>query len=302
MRDPDLDDLRPSLKWKVFTSRRPGLTREVPGGAPSLMWVASSSTLLYGERDAVLVDTFLTVEQGRALVDAVVACEKNLTTIYVTHAHGDHFFGLGVLLARFPQARAVALPQVVRGMARQVGADGLARWRAAFPGQLPERTPIADVLEGDAIDLEGHRLVPLALGHTDAPSSTCLHVPSLDLVVAGDVVYDGIHLYLAETTPASRREWIDALATIDALEPRVVIAGHKLPDGDDSPRHVGETRQYLEDFSRLVESTASARELFDAMLARYPTRANPGSLWTAARAAKRDRPRRAASTAAAAAG
>jgi glyoxylase-like metal-dependent hydrolase (beta-lactamase superfamily II) len=249
----------------------------------------------------VLVDTFLTIEQGRALVDAVVACDKNLTTIYVTHAHGDHFFGLAALLARFPQARAVALPQVVRSMGRQVTTDGLARWRAGFPGQIPERTPIADVLEGDAIDLEGHRLVPLALGHTDAPSSTCMHVPSLDLVIAGDAVYDGIHLYLAESTAASRREWLAALDTIDALEPRTVIAGHKLPEGDDSPRHVGDTRRYLEEFIGLEATTATPRELFDAMLARYPTWVNPGSLWAAALAAKRVRqPQRApVSTAAA---
>lgn len=295
----DLDDLQPSLKWKVFTSRRPGLSRGLPPGSdPGLMWVANSATLIYGERDAVLVDTFLTIAQARALVDAVVFSQRNLTTIYVTHAHGDHFFGLAALLERFPQARAVALPQVVRAMARQVSPEYLARfWRAAFPGQIPERTPIADVLEADAIDLEGHRLVPLALGHTDTPSSTCLHVPSIDLVVAGDVVFNGTHLHLAESTPQSRRAWLAALDTLDVLEPRFVIAGHKVPEGDDGPRHVDETRRYLRDFIRLDEETVTAHQLFEAMLRRYPNRANPGSLWSAAQAVKRVRRPQAATAA-----
>src|SRR6266851_7087560 len=94
------------LSYKVFTATRPGLNRDVPAGKESLMWVANSSTLIYGEHDAVLVDTFLTTGQSQTLLDWVVASGKNLTTIYVTHGHGDHFFGLASLLERFPRARA----------------------------------------------------------------------------------------------------------------------------------------------------------------------------------------------------
>ena len=102
------------LNWDVLTIRRPGLGRDVPAGKEALMWVANSSTLISGERDAVLVDTFLTTEQSQTLVDWVVASGKNLTAIYVTHAHGDHFFGLAPLLERFSHARAVATPEVVK--------------------------------------------------------------------------------------------------------------------------------------------------------------------------------------------
>ena len=86
-----------TLGYKVFTVTRPGLNRDVPPGKESLMWVANSSTLIYGARDAVLVDTFLTVEQCNGLADAIVASGKTLKAIYVTHAHGDHFFGIKVL-------------------------------------------------------------------------------------------------------------------------------------------------------------------------------------------------------------
>jgi ribonuclease BN (tRNA processing enzyme) len=95
------------LQWSVFVTKRPGLNRELPSGYESLSWVPNSSTLIYGERDAVLVDTFLTAEASQALADWVVASGRNLTTIYLTHGHGDHFFGIGLLKRRFPHARAV---------------------------------------------------------------------------------------------------------------------------------------------------------------------------------------------------
>jgi glyoxylase-like metal-dependent hydrolase (beta-lactamase superfamily II) len=92
------------LNYKVFTVTRPGLNRDVPAGKESLLWVANSSTLIYGECDAVLVDTFLTVDQTKGLADAIAASGKTLKAIYVTHAHGDHFFGLKILQERFPRS------------------------------------------------------------------------------------------------------------------------------------------------------------------------------------------------------
>src|SRR5437660_6712736 len=107
------------LKWNVFVIKRQGLTRDLPPGKEQWTWVPTSATLIYGKRDAVLVDALLTVEQAHALVDWVTASEKNLTTIYVTHGHGDHFFGIATLQERFPNARAVATADVVRVMQQQ---------------------------------------------------------------------------------------------------------------------------------------------------------------------------------------
>ena len=111
-------------------------------------------------------------------------------------------------------------------------------------------------------------------------------MPSIGLIVAGDVVYNGIHPYLAETTTRTREQWIHALAELDALAPRSVVAGHKVPDHDDDPRHIAETRRYLRDFNRLDQATDTPRELFDGMIAIHPDRANTGSLWGAAHGAK----------------
>jgi glyoxylase-like metal-dependent hydrolase (beta-lactamase superfamily II) len=251
------------------------------------MWVPTSATLIYGKRDAVLVDAFLTVEQANALVEWVAATGKNLTTIYVTHGHGDHFFGIGAVLDRFPNARAVATPDVVKVMRKQASPEYVAGfWNARYPGQIPDRLVLADELKGNVINLEGDNLVVVEVGHTDTDHTTCLHVPSVGLVVAGDAAYNEVHLYLAESNAQTRKEWIAALDKIETLKPSAVIAGHKKAEKDDSPRIIEKTRQYIRDFERLVESTTTARDLYDGMLELYPDRANPGSLWGSAHVVK----------------
>ena len=282
-----IEDAKGQLKYEVLVRKRPGLARRLPPGKEELRWVANSATLIYGERDAVLVDAFLTIEQSNALVEWIAASGKNLTTIYITHAHGDHFFSLGMLLDRFPNAKAVATPEVCTAMLNQITPEFLKDfWEPRFPQQIPGRLTGAQPLDGSEIALEGESLAVIKLGHTDTDNSTCVYVPSLALVVAGDAVYNGIHPFQAETNDRNRPEWFAALDKIDALHPQAVIAGHKVPGADDSPDNVARTRQYLLDFSRLQQSTKTAIELYDRMLDLYPERANPGSLWEAAVAAK----------------
>jgi glyoxylase-like metal-dependent hydrolase (beta-lactamase superfamily II) len=275
------------LWWKTLTKTRPGVTQGIPPGKEALSWVANSVTLIYGERDACLVDTLLTAAHARELVEWVTACEKKLTTIYITHAHGDHFFGLQALLERFPEARAIATPDVVRSMKQQISPEYVQSfWEKRFPGLLPNKFAVAEAIEGNRFELEGHELTVVEIGHTDTENTTCLYVPSIDLVVAGDAVYNGIHLYLAESSRRSRPEWLGALDKIAALRPLNVIAGHKVPDADDDPRHIEETRKYIQDFIGLNEVTKTPRELYDRMLEHYPDRLNPGALWASAQTAK----------------
>ena len=137
-----------SCTWKVLTIRRPGLTRDLPPGTESLQWVANSVTLIEGRHDAVLVDTFLTTEQSQVLLDWILASGKNLTAIYVTHGHGDHFFGLAPLLERFPTAKAVATPAVVKAMQAHLSPASIENfWKRLFPGQIPDRLLVAEPLE-----------------------------------------------------------------------------------------------------------------------------------------------------------
>jgi len=276
------------LNWDVFvTPGIPIITRDLPPGVREAYFQAMASTLIYGMRDAVLVDAFMTVKQANALADWVAAKGKNLTTIYITHGHGDHWFGIGTLLERFPNARAVATPNVVKVMRQQASPEGLKIWKAAFPDQIPNRLVIAEELKGNAIDLEGRELVAVELGHTDTDYTTCLSVPSVGLVVAGDAAYNDVHLYLAQSNAQTRREWISALDNIESLHPRAVVATHKRPENDDNPRIVEQTRQYIRDFDRLAGTTTTAQELYNKMLELYPNRINPGwALWSSARAVK----------------
>jgi glyoxylase-like metal-dependent hydrolase (beta-lactamase superfamily II) len=278
-----------ALNWDVLvTPGIPAVSSDLAPGTEQLMWSPISSTLISGKRDAVLIDTFITVEQAEILVDCVAASGKNLTTIYVTHGHGDHFFGIGALLDRFPNARAVATSDVVKLMRQQASPEFVANfWNAFFPRQIPDRRVIAEELKGNVIDLEGHDLVVVDVGHTDTDYTTCLHVPSAGLVVAGDAAYNDVHLYLAESNAQTRREWIAALDKIESLKPRAVIAGHKRAGNDDSPKIIEETRQYIRDFDRVAGTTTNARGLYDKMLELYPDRVNPGgALWLSARGVK----------------
>jgi glyoxylase-like metal-dependent hydrolase (beta-lactamase superfamily II) len=275
------------LEWKLLARKRASATQDVPPGKEDLAWVSGTVTLIYGQRDAVLVDTFLTERHSRELVDWVVESGKNLTTIYVTHAHGDHYFGLKLLFDRFPNTKAVATAPVVATIQNQIKPDSITSiWQPGFAGQLPSQLIAPEVLDGDTFYLEGEALKVIELGHTDASHSTALFVPSIGLVISGDCVYNNTHLYLAECDEKARSEWLQALDKIESLHPIAVVAGHGVLDSDSSPRHIEETRRYLRDFAASLASTSTAIELYETMLSLHPHRVNPGSLWAAAKASK----------------
>ena len=277
-----------NLKWDVFMTPGIPIVSNMPPGVNKVYFQAMASTLIYGKRDAVLVDAFMTVKQADTLADWVAASGKNLTTIYITHGHGDHWFGIGAILDRFPNAKPVATPNVVKVMHQNSSPEVLEKiWKAAFPAQIPDRLVMAEELKGNVIDLEGHKLVAVDLGHTDTDYTTCLNVPSIGLVVAGDAAYNDVHLYLVESNAKTRQEWISALDKIESLKPSAVIASHKRPSNDDNPRIIEETRQYIRDFNRSDETTTTAQELYNKMLGLYPNRVNPDwALWSSARAVK----------------
>src|SRR6266404_5613135 len=222
------------LQWEVFVSAQiPVVTNDFPPGASDMKWSPISSTLISGKRDAVLVDTAITVMQKQASAPVV--------NTY---------------------------------------------WKPRFPGQIDSTLVVADALKGGVIELEGEQLVGVPLGHTDTDNTTCLHAPSIGLVVAGDAVYNDVHLHLGESNAETRNDWIAALDKIESLKPVAVIAGHKRPGAPDTPNNIEETRKYIRDFDRIATNTKTASELYNQMLAIYPERVNPAVLWLSARAMK----------------
>jgi glyoxylase-like metal-dependent hydrolase (beta-lactamase superfamily II) len=269
------------LTYSVYVApSKYALSDDLPPGEARRMWSPTASTLIFGDRDAILVDPLMTIAESEALAAWVSAFGKNVTTVFVTHAHGDHFFGASVVLDHFPAARLAAAPSVVEHMPAQWGPawfDGF--WNPRFPGQITDQRMIAEPVANNVLELEGEELRIIELGHTDTDGTSALHVPSIGLVVAGDAVYGDVHLYLGEAKGHRPEEWLAALDTVEALEPRAVVSGHKRDGDPDSPADIGRTRRYIEDFFAAAERANEVMALYDAMVAQYPGRVNRGVLW-----------------------
>jgi glyoxylase-like metal-dependent hydrolase (beta-lactamase superfamily II) len=246
----------------------------------------TTATIITGPTEAVLVDTLYTRDDVERLAQAIEATGRTLTTIYITHAHFDHYFGLGALLERFPGARGVALPSVAQ-FVRETHEAGRALAEHWLPGKTVDSTVLPEALDGDLIALDGHELRAIEVGQGDIAHSTVLQVPSIGAVVAGDVVYNGVHQMLGVSGPHDWRRWIESVDRIAALNPKVVIAGHKradLPD-DDVPAILDGTRDYITAFIEELADAEDAQTLIARMTQSFPDRINPATLHFSAAAA-----------------
>jgi len=250
----------------------------LPDGGP-IVSSPLASTLIFGERDAVLVDPPYTREQIDRVGDWIDGFGRRLAYIYATHGHGDHWFGTARLLERFPGAIAYATEGTIGVMHQQATQGREQLWDQIFPGLIPESPVLAQPIPADGFELEGNLMQAVETGHTDTDDTTILYVPSIGLVVAGDVAYNGVHQYLLESGNGGLNAWLEAIDQVAALQPRAVVAGHKNKDLPDDPAILEQTRQYLLDAQRLLEAKPSPREFFDQMLELYPDRLNLGPLW-----------------------
>ena len=271
------------LRYEVMV--HDGLPRHreqrLPDGSP-IVSSPVASTLIFGDHDAVLVDPPFTRDQVHRVADWIEDSGKKLAYVYATHGHGDHWFGTDLLLQRFPGVIAYATEGTIAKMHEQA-TDGRAQmWDVDFPGQIPPSPVVYKLVPSDGFELEGQRLLAIEVGHTDTDDTTVLHVPSIGLVVAGDVAYNGVHQYLLESADGGIRAWLLALNKVAALHPRAVVAGHKNKDLSDDPNIVNQTRDYLLDAQRLLAGKPSPREFFDHMIRLYPDRLNVGPVWYSA--------------------
>jgi glyoxylase-like metal-dependent hydrolase (beta-lactamase superfamily II) len=247
------------------------------GGSPV------SSTLIYGSKDAVLTDPGFTADQAQALGDWVAAKGRSLTDIIITHGHGDHWFAAGLLAERFG-ARVVATGGSIAQMDVNIAARPFL-WDKVYPGIPP--SPITAVTVPDnRLTLEGHDLVIVEVGHSDTDDTSVLHVPDLDLVVAGDVIYNGAHQYIGESVNVDGLDaWREAIDKVEALGAKHIVAGHQNHQfDDDAERTIAETRQYLDDADELLRSESNAVDFFNAMVERYPNHLARTVLWAGASA------------------
>jgi glyoxylase-like metal-dependent hydrolase (beta-lactamase superfamily II) len=141
-----------------------------------------------------------------------------------------------------------------------------------FPGEVPTGADkvLPQLLTTDTIDIEGNELRIIRIGQADTAESTVLHIPSLTAVVTGDLAYNEVHKMTAETGDAERAQWITNLDQVAALDPTLVVAGHKKVDNTDDPKIIGESQQYLRDFSASEVEEITADGIVVRMVERYP--------------------------------
>ncbi len=246
----------PKLELKVITASPEGFL--------------VNSTLITGARDAVLIDAAFTRGDARRIVAAVRTSGKNLTTVYVTHDHPDHYFGLEVIKQAFPSARFVALPGAVAEIER-TWQSKVAQWKPLYGDSITSNPVIPTALAGNSITLEGEQIEIVGPVQGDDAVNSFLWIPSLKAVVAGDIVYSGVYVWTAETDTAARRRWAATLDRIAALRPAVVVPGHQQQALGTTPASVAFTKEYLAAFDQALASASTPEDLQAKVKARYPS-------------------------------
>ena len=286
MTSDDIAQALADLTIEVYTTPGRPFTSATPPGGPGDLptWSPSSATLIYGDHDAVLIDTLITYDQVDALADWIETKDRRLSRIYITHGHGDHWLGLARLTQRFPGATGLATAEVLAQAADPAMAG---YWEAIFPGEVPSpgEKVLPQLLTAGTLDLEGNELRVIRIGQADTAKSTVLHVPSLAAVVTGDLAYNGVHMMTAETGEPEQAQWIANLDAVAALEPAFVVAGHKKTENSNDPKIITESQQYLRDFSRIAAEETTTAGIVARMTELYPDWENLRTLWHSARSA-----------------
>ena len=187
----------------------------------------SNSTLLYGEKDAVLVDASQLLSDTHRMVAEIITMRRNLTHIYVSHFHPDHHFGLQVLKNAFPRAKIVALPSVVKDIIA-TSSDKTELWAIDRfgPDDIPAHTTIPEVMNEPVLKLEGEEVHVSDGWEGDSVNNSVVWVPSMGLACATDVAFHDCHLWPIESNVARRVRWRKDIARLRDFGARIVVPGH----------------------------------------------------------------------------
>jgi glyoxylase-like metal-dependent hydrolase (beta-lactamase superfamily II) len=249
-------------------------------------WAPSSSTLISGPTEGILIDALLTFENADQIAAWAKSFGKKITGVYITHGHSDHWLGLARLLQHFPEARGYAAAEVAGRAAWEAEFNKTSKyWTSRFPGELPETPVVPEVLKNDEILVDGQVVNLIHVGQGDVEGSTIFHVPSADAVVCGDVVYNNVHMMMYEADEAKREAWIASIDAVAGLNPKIVVAGHKSVGAADLPENtLAVSQQYVRDFTAVAKKSGRVEDLVHGMLELHGERDQPHTLWISARA------------------
>src|SRR5689334_15630651 len=264
---------------------RPYTSPDQLGEGEVATWAPTSSTLISGPAEGILIDALLTFDNADHIAAWAKSHDKKITGVYITHGHSDHWLGLARLLQHFPEARGYAAPEVVGRAAWEAEFNRTSRyWTSRFPGELPETPVVPEVLNDDEIPVDGQVVNLIPVGQGDIEGSTIFHAPSADAVVCGDVVYNNVHMMMYEADEAKREAWTASIDAVAALNPKIVVAGHKSVGAADLPENLAASTRYLRDFSAFARKGGTVEDLVHGMLELHGERDQPHTLWISARA------------------
>jgi glyoxylase-like metal-dependent hydrolase (beta-lactamase superfamily II) len=247
--------------------------------------IAVNSTLVYGDKDAILIDTQFRLSDAHRVVAAILESKKNLTTVYVTHPHPDHYFGLVAIRQAFPNAKFVALPKVVDGI-KASWQNRVNAWKPQYGDNIPSNPIIPDPLEGNTLTLEGETLQVFGpLQGDSAGDNSFVWIPSLKAIVGGDTLFSGTHFVFAPMTPTQKKDWMATIDQMASLKPEIVIPGHQVVGAPNDATVLAFMKKYMQDSDEAQASSKTADEFKSKMKALYPNLGIDGLLNISAGAA-----------------
>lgn len=231
-----------------------------------------TSTIIYGDTDAILVDAQFTLANAHRLVADLMELKRDLKVIYLTHLHPDHYLGLEVIKSVYPNAEIVAYKKAADDINQAYD------FKIDYWGNTILKSNGANIkfdvtrLEDEVIYLEGQPINILGILCGDCVDIAALWIPTTRTLVASDLVFSGCHVWVADMrSPEQVNQWLETLDKLEALEPAVVIPGHSsFPALTLSPSAIGFTRQYINDFFKQLPTAADADGLKTAMERIYP--------------------------------
>ncbi|MCJ7426638.1 MAG: MBL fold metallo-hydrolase [Dehalococcoidales bacterium] len=245
-----------SLATKVFFSDESGF--EV------------ASVIVTGKTDAVLIDAQWTLSSAYRVIAEILETGKYLKTIYITHAHPDHYFGLGTIAEAFPKARVIALPSVARTINNQFFGK-IEHWEKVIGViNVPRKTAKIEPLSGNYFELEGHRIEIISEVVGDMKYNTVVWIPSIKTLYGSDVLFNQAHPFTCEVTAEERKQWIQDVERLEKMDAEVIIPGHQKPGMPFDSSSLSFTRDYVIATDEELAKTNDVAGFYYAMVKRFP--------------------------------